>query len=782
MTLPGANQTATAIENCLALIRIGLVCAAIIWCAAGMQAQRILGHVRDAASQQPIVDATIRVSASTANAVTDSEGAFIIAGLPPGRYRLEVRHLQYYSKVVDIQLSSAKDVVLDIGLAARIQPLPEATVEAVAPLASDVLYQITEEETRLYPGTFFDPGRFAASFPGTQIANDQANQLIIHGMHPDFMKWQIEGLEIVNPNHLSNAGTLSDRPTLTGGGVNMLSNQMLTNSTLYTGAMPLEKGNALSGVMDMRLREGNAAKREHTVQLGLLGIDAATEGPFRKGGRATYLANARYSTVGLLSALGVDFGDERITFTDVAFHLSFPSKTNVGGLNIFGIGGHNSNLLSPKPEEEWEEDRDLSEIDFESETGILGITWGESIGPRLYLQAGAAVSIANYQRTEWRTAQFPSSTFADEDGTRRTLTATVKLHATLSDQMRLTVGTEGINEFRDISGHTPGAHYAYRVDGAISLLRPYLEFAGQISRVLSTRIGLSANFTTVADGGKYGPFVEVTIRPLEEHLVSLKYRRSFQLPIEYYEASNDVFPSSSYQLQKLFSVHSFDLSYDISTRAGIFQASGFYHRSDDGLAGVGGFSNFNLNGVLIYLPVDQNSTANTYGGSLAYRRSFRKDVFVAANIALFESLYKDIDGQERSTTFDIGHAFYVAGGKEWISERNYGTRTFGANIGIIHNGGLREPIIDEAASREADRTTYAPDTYGEVQLEDYFRIDVRLYLRKDKANKSTTWSLDIQNLTSKENQWLSRYDLFTESVMVGTQLGIIPVLSYRVDF
>ncbi|CAK9249793.1 unnamed protein product [Sphagnum jensenii] len=41
---------------------------------------------------------------------------------------------------------------------------------------------------------------------------------------------------------------------------------MLSNTDFYTGAFPAEFGNALSGVMDLNLRQGNSDKREYTIR------------------------------------------------------------------------------------------------------------------------------------------------------------------------------------------------------------------------------------------------------------------------------------------------------------------------------------------------------------------------------------------------------------------------------------------------------------------------------------------------------------------------------------
>lgn len=73
--------------------------------------------------------------------------------------------------------------------------------------------------------------------------------------------------------------------------------------TSFTGAFPAEYNNALSGVFDIAMRTGNNQKRRTSVQLGFLGIDASSEGPFKKGGRSSYLFNYRYSTLALLAPL-----------------------------------------------------------------------------------------------------------------------------------------------------------------------------------------------------------------------------------------------------------------------------------------------------------------------------------------------------------------------------------------------------------------------------------------------------------------------------------------------
>jgi hypothetical protein len=63
------------------------------------------------------------------------------------------------------------------------------------------------------------------------------------------------------------------------------------------------------------------------------------------------------------------------------------------------------------------------------------------------------------------------------------------------------------------------------------------------------------------------------------------------------------------------------------------------------------------------------------------------------------------------------------------------------------------------------------DRYG-IQYKEYFRIDMSMIYRINKSRVSHILSLDIQNLTNRENQ----VSLKT------SQTGIAPFLSYKIEF
>ena len=167
---------------------------------------------------------------------------------------------------------------------------------------------------------------------------------------------------------------------------------------------------------------------------------------------------------------------------------------------------------------------------------------------------------------------------------------------------------------------------------------------------------------------------------------------------------------------------------------------------------------------------------------LVIASTFTNKWYLTGNAGFTVSEYEGSDGVKRSTTYDLGPQLYVSAGKEWPKPKEYGVRTWGVNLSVIYNGGMTEGVIDPFNSQLRNRTEYVEGTRGEMRLDGYFRSDMRIYFRKDKAKRTSTISLDIQNLFNVRNAWFSNYDIYYNEVRQGDQLGFIPVLNWRLDF
>jgi hypothetical protein len=86
---------------------------------------------------------------------------------------------------------------------------------------------MTQNQYKIMPASFQDPARILIKYPGFSTPNDGANGIVFRGLAPETNRWQLFGADIVNPNHLSNAGTANDLSTESAGGVNAFSGSVL---------------------------------------------------------------------------------------------------------------------------------------------------------------------------------------------------------------------------------------------------------------------------------------------------------------------------------------------------------------------------------------------------------------------------------------------------------------------------------------------------------------------------------------------------------------------------
>src|SRR5688572_1623639 len=340
--------------------------------------QTIRGRILDRESQAPLIGASVAlVSTNPVMAVmTDADGYFKLSKVPVGRHTIKINYVGYEEQVVpELLLGSGKELVLSIGLAENLNQMQEVVIKAEAEkgraqneMAVLSARTISVEETKRYAASLSDPARAALNYAGVGATEDMSNEIVVRGNSPKGVLWRLEGIEIPNPNHFSEEGA-------SGGPISILSVNMIDNSDFFTGAFPAEYGNALSGIFDMKLRKGNNEKREYAFQAGVLGVDFAAEGPFKKGGKASYLANYRYSTLAVLNKIGIKLdGDNTPDFQDFSFKVNVPTQ-KAGIFSVWGIGGLSNDVSKAETDpDKWTEKEDHFNDVFRSGMGVTGLS------------------------------------------------------------------------------------------------------------------------------------------------------------------------------------------------------------------------------------------------------------------------------------------------------------------------------------------------------------------------------------------------------------------------
>nr|MBX2814843.1 TonB-dependent receptor [Saprospiraceae bacterium] len=342
---------------------------------------KIRGTVQDALTNQPLIGAEVfaLVDSTVVGTVTDLDGNFTLAPIPVGRHSVFVRYLGYEdasARSLLVTTGVSKEVVISMQESVQALDVVEVVArkhkgETVNSNALVSTRSFSVEEASRFAGSFNDPARMAQSFAGVANGDDENNEIIIRGNSPRGVLWRLEGLEIPNPNHYRSGEGGS------GGAISMITDQVLANSDFFTGAFPAAYGNALSGVFDLRFRNGNTDKHKFSLQAGVLGLQVGAEGPIGSDKKASYLINYRYSTVTILEKIGIEFSDENeITpvFQDLSFKINIPGK---GGnrWTIYGLGGRSIAGSNPQRDStQWQDFNDRTYYDETYTTGIIGIS------------------------------------------------------------------------------------------------------------------------------------------------------------------------------------------------------------------------------------------------------------------------------------------------------------------------------------------------------------------------------------------------------------------------
>jgi hypothetical protein len=744
------------------------------------------GVVIEEVTGLPMAGASVSVvGKQTFNTITTESGSFSLT-VPVGRYRLTVSYTGYSTVDAELSVIAGKPVNARIVLSPSDILLKAVEVESGEMNEVADLRTMTIEKALRFPANFFDPVRVAISYPGVITTNDQNNSIIVRGNSPNGLLWRLNGLDIVNPNHLANAGTFSDRPAANGGGVNILSAQMLGQTDFYTGFIPSSYGNTLSGVIDMNLRPGNKQESYYTAQASVIGLDLAAEGPIKKD-RSSYLANYRYSTVGLLSALGVNFGDEAISFQDFSFNAN--TTLGKGELSVFGFWGASKNVFDAKSPEKREEQKDLYDIDFKATTYAVGFNFSRG-NAKGQLNVGAVYSASDQLREQQIVEDAPSDfagTMQDIYDTKNTLfsskiTYDLKLGGrssfttgvmtnVLENNLKIVVSNRcqdcGLVSTNTSKGEKEGV-----------LLQPYVSMTTSLSSKLEFTPGVRFVWYSMNNSRSIEPRAGLTFNPNNKTSLTLAYSLISQLQ------QPQVYLSPGGNELGFTKSHHVDLSTTYSPKEDIkITGSVFYqHLFDVPVSSGAGttFSAINLQEPPMFVPLFNEGTGDNYGVDATIEKHFFNSTYFLVGGSIYKSVYTTFDKKEFDTQFNGGFTVNSVYGKEWSNESR--NRTIGLNTRVLYLGGLRESPIDLDASEQSGETVFVSDHPFSNQLNNYFRVDLRFSLRKDKPGYTRTLALDIQNLFNIENDAYHYYDAFTHQVMLKKQLGLIPVIVYRIDF
>ena len=764
----------------------------------GAYKQTLRGTLRDIDTQRPVEGATVVLlfDDKQEDRLSDAEGAFMFENVPVGRHDIIVMHSNYKARELsNIRVGSGHESVLEIFLTVQLVEVDEVVVEggsdklnAENEMAMVSARSFSVEETERYAGSLGDPSRMAANFAGVMSVSDQRNDIIIRGNSPTGLLWRLEGIEIPNPNHFAAMGT-------TGGPVSMLNNNLLTNSDFYTGAFPAEFGNAYAGVFDLKMRKGNIREYEHTAQIGFNGIELGTEGPFSKTGKASYLANYRYSTNGFMNRLGFDDGTgaSRPEYQDLTFHLNFPLPK--GRLSLIGLGGKSYiELIS--------DDGDAASYDvvgadtyFGSEMGVTGLSHVHYISDnsRLHTTFSAQILRSNTLLDSVREDE-SRYLFYYSDFTESKYSISSDFNHRFNSKNIFTIGVRAdyfslmLQDSVKVSGEDR-YNIMTNTDGNFTSLRGFTELKHRFTDKLSAYTGAHFLFFDINNDYNIEPRFALNWELNRRHTLNFGLGMHSQLPthIAFFMRNKQNDGTVLYSNKQLEMIKSNQavLGYEVFPVSTFRIKTELYYQALSNVPVSEEFPWFSLlnegAGFATIMPdsMTNKGTGENYGVEITAEKLFRNNYYFLMTASFYESKYKGYDGIERNSVFNGNFVLNALGGYEFKTGAN---SALAIDLRTVWAGGQRIMPIDLEASVAEGEAVYIYENAFENRYDDYIKLDVRISFKLNNKKSSHEWGLDLQNVTNRKNIFRQAYNPRAEDLQTDYQTGFFPMMLYRFRF
>lgn len=757
--------------------------------------QTVRGRVFDTDSKTGLPGANVVLlnSEPLVGTTTDVNGNFILDKVPVGRKSFQVSYIGYKPVVKpEILISSGKETVLTFELEEEVLQVKEVEIKAVVEkdkainsMAMVSARSFSVEESRRYAGSVDDPMRAVSNFAGVASSADvNSNEIVIRGNSPKGLLWRVDGVDIPNPNHYAYVGT-------SGGGLTMFSSQVLSNSDFYTAAFPSEYGNALSGVFDMRFRNGNNARHEFAFQVGIQGLDLSAEGPFSKKSQGSYLFNYRYSILAFLQYIDPSMKNKIPSYQDLSFKVNLPTR-KAGTFSLIGIGGiSRSKYIPEKDSLQWKTLEDRTQSMLNNNMGAIALIHQLSLSRRTYVRStiSGTYNSINYDNSYLS----PSYTLMPQDSVKQEnyrFSASVVLNhkfgAKHTNRSGFTYTRLFYNSKIDaVNPFTGEFSEVYNGHGNTDLIQAFSESKIDVTNKFVINAGLHFQYFLLNRHYAVEPRIAARWQAFRKHAFSVGYGQHAQTEdVGVYLTGVQVTPEENVQPNKKLNFsrsHHFVAGYDYMILPSLrLKVEGYYQYLYDIPVMPGNYySLINSSGGFYNDTLVNEGTGRNVGVDITFEKFLTKQYYYLVTLSLFDSKYKGGDGIERNTRFNANYVVNLLGGKEWTVRKK---NIFGVNLKASLTGGEYYVPIDLEQSKLQHREVLDDSRAYETRLPNFVYLDLTLTYRTNHKKFSGIWAIQLKNLLNQQPATGYVYNDFNQSVEPVKGMGILPFISYKIEF
>ena len=718
---------------------------------------QIRGTVIDKASRKPLEFINVVIAGSGMGSVTDSMGHFTIQAVPPGIYRLQASAVGYKTTLTSEYILSTKNLNIDIEMEENPTELEGVTITA-SPFRRDLespvgLRIIGVQEIEKSPGANRDISRVVQSYPGVAFSPaGYRNDLIVRGGAPSENRFYLDGVEIPNINHFSTQGA-------SGGPVGILNADLIREVNFYTGAFPADKGNALSSVLDFKLRDGDMERNSLKATLGASEVSLASNGHIGK--KTSYLVSVRQSYLQFLfDMLDLPFLP---TFTDAQFKLKTRFNEQ-NELTVLGLGGIDNMRLNTKADSE-DNEYILSYLPkIKQETFTVGAVYRHYAGAHVQ-SAVVSHSYLNNRNTKYRrndeshpdnlmlrlrSTEQETKLRLENSTTFRNWKINLGVNLDYSQYTNTTFQRVYTNQPQTFDYHTYLGILRWGLFGTIN----YTSMDDRFTASLGLRADASDYSSTMKDlSDQLSPRLSLSYQLADHWFASGNAGLYYQLPAYTalgFKNNNGTF-ANKYNLRYMKVSEG---SLGISWRKGdTFEASveGFYKDYDKIPLSVADGIPLNCKGndygVVGNELLTSTAQGRSYGAEILVKWLIAKKLNLASSFTLFKSEYRnDKESEYIASVWDNRYIFNLRGTynlpHQW---------SFGMKVSCI--GGAPYTPYDETKSSLVSawdaqgKAYYDYSKYNKERLPAFAQVDVRVDKTFYLKHCMLGFYLDLQNIT-----------------------------------
>jgi hypothetical protein len=714
------------------------------------QSTILSGHVYNAENKDALHFASLIIQDSIV-LTADADGSYQI-NLKPGYYSIGASYIGFKPILFyQVQIEPNKQNNLDIFLEPSSLEIDEINIvaesfqrTAESPLS---IRKLGLTEVERLAGGVLDISKTIRSLPGVLPRVSFGYNIIIRGGASSENKYFLDGIEIPAINHFSVQGA-------SGGPNGLINVDLIQSAELYSGAFPVNRSNALSGVLDMKLKTGRSDRIGGKASIGATDYGISLEGPLFKN--ASFFASYRNSySQYLLKAIGLPIIPY---YKDALFKVNYKwnEKNELSLIGLAGIDKSRLNLDAPAS------DALLYNIGYIPEGDQQLYTVGMHY--KHYLASSQYHLVLSYNGFDNKAIKYKNNSFNDADilldynSTESALKGRFE-HSIYRGSNTIEYGISFQRPDYFLDNYNITVNNAIQADTVdIKERITFLEYGTFVSwssvyfqEKLSLFAGLRMDGNSFNSGmsspiSQFSPRASISYNITPKWNASIHAGRYFQLPpaiLMLYGASNDALKYIKMDQVSIGQRFQINKALQFSTEAFYKGYSDYPFLLKDSIS----FANANANYVVVGdQSAESTSEGRAYGLEIYLRKNLQKRFYYNISYSWIVSEFKDKHGNYVPSSWDTRQFINLSGGfvfgKNWELGMKfiYGSSTPYTPYNVETSSLISQWDI-------VNRGVFDYNYLNSERLPDFYQFDIRL----DKDFYFKKWNLnlymDIQNFT-----------------------------------